>query len=104
MHHARGDDVEAPVGFVDHRFDGLLGHAGVVLQLDRAHAARRRAGVTIPHGADKGAHGADTGVAVPQPGHFLRQLEVGPLNAHAGAAPRLDLLHEDDCGTGPALS
>jgi hypothetical protein len=82
--HAGAQDVEALVGLVDHGLDGLLGHAGVVLQLHRGDGA---AVVAVPHRADEAADRAHALVARAQRGELVAQVEITRLdrntrNAH----------------------
>ena len=67
-------DIEALARSVDHRFDGRLGHARVMLQF---HVADVLSAAVVTHRADKGHDGADTRVARAQGRHLGREVEIG---------------------------
>src|SRR5438067_1191563 len=75
MDHARAEDVEAPLRLIDHGFDRLLCHAGVVLELHHGH-------LRTAHRADEAADRAHALVASAQVSAFLRQVEVFVLDRH----------------------
>ena len=97
MDDAGTHDVKAAVGFIDHGFDGLFGHAGVMLQLHRhdggagGHHAFEQ--VAVAHGTHKAAHRPHAGVAAAQGGHFGAEIEVLGLDGDAGC-------HGGLCGVG----
>ena len=69
----RGADREAPDRLVDHRLDRRLGHAGIVLELERADLG---AVVAVAHRADEGADRADAAIAGAQRRELGAEVEV----------------------------
>ena len=69
-------------GFLHHRLDAALGHAGVVFQFHRADGAWRLSARAVAHGADKSHHRARAPVTGAQGSHFDTEVEVGGLHLH----------------------
>ncbi len=84
MDHQRGQHAEARLGRDDHRLDGALGHARVVLQRQRGDVVGARIFVGTPaHAADERGHGADVGAPALQRRELGADVEVGFLDADA---------------------
>src|SRR5437870_4069898 len=81
MDDARRAHVEAAQRLVDHRLDGALSHAGIVLEL---HAADAVALARITHRADEAGHRADAAITSAKRCHLTPEVEVFALDAHAG--------------------
>lgn len=80
VNHPHSAQFEALFCGIDHRLDGLFGHAGVMLQLHRTHTLRI---AVVTHRANECHHGTNTKIFSAQCGHFGAEIEVFGLNGDA---------------------
>ena len=88
MDHQHPADIETRARLVDDRLERLLGHARIVLELERRNSI---AFVDVAHGTDERDDGADFEVTLAQRIGFRLRVERAGLDAdgHRASSPRL---------------